>query len=341
MREGVPFRLKRAKSMDFMEKNTIGQFKLFLRDLRARKDVSDMERNLLRTIISRLLVFGEDEVLIDYSDEFEDSYQNFEAVMGLLSKYSELYSTFNPYTGIITQFIMQSEFEEGCTGLSEESPVLFSLWIFLIQAYDLRAGNKFQVTVDTLSDGGPHQEDTSISSCNKLVMNLNLKRFEKLNTLKYFWKVLESSFQLKYMSIRATYHCSASCLEKISSKLKSKRGSSLVLQVKTAVSCSPQTSSSPNLFEISQLDIKLKNEGGRTSSRELIAMIQEPEFFRSFFRFPKCFKNLWKNLRKYSIALNFLDVMVQDIRENGDLWDQIAVFSERGECNLKLKMKYQ
>ena len=66
-------------------------------------------------MVARLLVFGEDETHLDFSDDFENFYDYNKAALGILIKYCDLSSTFSAFSESKRNTITVSEFKEGCS----------------------------------------------------------------------------------------------------------------------------------------------------------------------------------------------------------------------------------
>ena len=147
-------------------------------------------------MVARLLVFGEDEARLDFSDDFENFYDYNKAALGLLIKYCDLSSTFSAFSQFKRDTITISEFKEGCSSNPDQSAFAFSFEVFLRQSFNLKT---LILPEELCSPISPIDKGKNIE------LTISGQRMKRYGCFRYFWKALNGSFEFRDLKIKSKY----------------------------------------------------------------------------------------------------------------------------------------
>ena len=300
----IPLGIKKAKSLDFRVRRTIDLVKQFRSDIKNREDTKKNELKLLKVMVARLLVFGEDETHLDFSDDFENFYDYNKAALGILIKYCDLSSTFSAFSESKRNTITVSEFKEGCSYNPDQSAFAFAFEVFLRQSFNL----KTLILPEELSS-----PISPIEKGKNSELIISGKRMKKYGCFRYFWKALNGSFEFRDLKIKSKYsgvslysiHCSIST-----------RNNQLI---NIWLIKNPKT----ERFVVSSFSCFWVDRKGETSEISILGKRVGAQTLLSLFQITNLTKDLWELLRRIGLMAKHLKAGKRILDRHRSLWESV------------------
>ena len=300
----IPLGIKKAKSLDFRVRKTIDLVKQFRSDIKSREDTKKIELTLLKVMVARLLVFGEDEAHLDFSDDFDNFYDYNKAALGLLIKYCDLSSTFSAFSQFKRDTITISEFKEGCSANPDQSAFAFSFEVFLRQSFNL----KMLIPPEELSS-----PISPIDKGKNIELVISGKKMKRYGCFRYFWKALNGSFEFRDLKIKSKY--SGVSLYSIQCSIHTRHKQIInIWLIKN-----PKT----ERFVVSSFSCFWVDGKGETSEISILGKRVGPQTLLSLFQITNLTKDLWELLRRISLMAKHLKAGKRILDRHRALWESV------------------